>query len=65
MKDLDATLRSVPVGQGTIDIIRLLKTLLKLGYQHQVALEYEADGDNPAPGIADSIGFQRGVLAAL
>ncbi|MEN6606830.1 MAG: sugar phosphate isomerase/epimerase family protein [Bryobacteraceae bacterium] len=65
MKDLDASLSSVPVGQGTIDIIRLLKTLLKLGYQHQVALEYEADRDDPATGIADSIGFQRGVLATL
>ena len=57
--------RGVPIGQGVIDSVRFLKTLVKLKYPYHVALEYEVDGRNPVPGIAESIGFERGVLAAL
>ncbi len=65
MKDLSAQDKAVPVGQGVIDIVRLLKTLVRLKYRYHVSLEYETDRDNPAAGIAESFGFQRGVLAAL
>jgi len=57
--------RGVPIGQGVIDSVRFLKTLVKLKFPYHVALEYEVDGKNPVPGIAESIGFERGVLAAL
>lgn len=57
--------RGVPIGQGVIDSARFLKTLVKLKFPYHVALEYEVDGKNPVPGIAESIGFERGVLAAL
>jgi inosose dehydratase len=55
----------VPVGQGAIDIVGLLKALVKIQYPHHVALEYEVEANAPVPGIAASIAFQRGVLAAL
>jgi inosose dehydratase len=68
VKDLrDAAVKSpgVPMGQGSIDCVRFLKTLVKLKFQHHVALEYEVEGKDPVPGICQSIGFERGVLAAL
>jgi sugar phosphate isomerase/epimerase len=65
VKDLNRERRVVPVGQGAIEVAGLLKTLVKLGYRHQVALEYEADAARPEAGIAESIGYQRGVLAAI
>lgn len=52
------------LGQGVIDIVGLLKTLVKIKYPHHVALEYEVEASNPVPGIAECIGFQRGVLSA-
>ena len=42
-----------------------LKTLVKTKYPYHVALEYEVEIDKPVPGIVESIGFQRGVLAAI
>ena len=57
--------KGVPVGQGVIDIVGLLKTLVKIKYAHHVALEYEVEANSPVAGIVESIGFERGVLAAL
>jgi sugar phosphate isomerase/epimerase len=63
--EASATRKDVPVGQGVIDIVGLLKTLVKTKYPHHVALEYEAEANNPLAGITESIGYERGVLAAL
>jgi len=57
--------KGVPVGQGVIDIVGLLKTLVKAKYPYHVALEYEVEVKEPVAGIVESIGFQRGVLAAI
>ena len=48
-----------------IGIVGLLKTLVKTKYAYHVALEYEVEAKTPVPGIVESIGFQRGVLAAI
>ena len=53
------------IGRGVIDIPAFLKALIKLGYTGTVALEYEKDGDDPLPGMAESIGYIKGVLAIL
>jgi inosose dehydratase len=55
--------RGVPLGRGVIDVAGLLRTLVKTKYAHHVALEYEVEADSPVAGIAESIGFERGVLA--
>jgi sugar phosphate isomerase/epimerase len=57
--------RNVPVGTGALDIVAMLKVLVKMRYAHHVALEYEAEPENPVPGIAASFGYIRGALAAL
>lgn len=53
------------VGRGVIDIPRFLQTLIDLKYSGIVALEYEKDADDPLPGMAESIGYTRGVLKIL
>jgi sugar phosphate isomerase/epimerase len=53
------------VGSGVIDIVSVLRTLLDIKYAYHVALEYEAHGDNPMPGVIESLAYMRGVLAAL
>jgi inosose dehydratase len=55
----------VEVGRGVLDFPGLFRTLLKIGYQGQVGLEYEIKADNPLPGMLESLAYMRGVLAAL
>ncbi|HXE80714.1 MAG TPA: sugar phosphate isomerase/epimerase [Vicinamibacterales bacterium] len=68
IKDLtNATDRDsqVEVGRGLLDVPRLMRTLLDIGYQGQVGLEYEIKEDDPLPGIIESIAYMRGVLEAV
>jgi inosose dehydratase len=68
MKDIsEATAggRAVEIGRGVIDIPKLLKTLLEIGYRGVVAFEYEKDAEDPLPGLAESVGYVRGVLATI
>jgi sugar phosphate isomerase/epimerase len=56
---------TIEMGRGVIDIPAFLRTLVKINYAHVVAFEYEKDGDDPLPGLAESVGYVRGVLAAI
>jgi len=57
--------KTCEIGQGVIDIPGFLKMLLKKGYTKVVSFEYEKDGENPLPGLAESVGYVRGVLKML
>ena len=54
---------SVEVGRGIIDIPGFIKMLRKVKYTGVVALEHERNMDDPFMGIAESIGYLRGVIA--
>jgi inosose dehydratase len=54
---------TVEIGRGVIDIPRLLKTLTKLKYGRTLHFEHEKDEKDPLPGLAESVGYVRGVLA--
>jgi sugar phosphate isomerase/epimerase len=55
----------VAVGRGVIDFPGLFRTLIEIGYQGQVGLEYEINAKNPLPGMIESMAYMRGVLAAV
>jgi sugar phosphate isomerase/epimerase len=55
----------VEVGRGVIDFPALFRTLLEIGYQGQVGLEYEINAKDPLPGMIESMAYMRGVLAAV
>jgi sugar phosphate isomerase/epimerase len=55
----------VEVGRGQLDIPRLMRALLEIGYTGQVGLEYEIKPDDPLPGVIESIAYIRGVVAAV
>ena len=61
----DAKGTTVEIGRGVIDTPKLLRTLVRLGYSKTVHFEHEKDEKNPLPGVAESVGYVRGVLAAL
>ncbi len=53
------------VGRGVIDIPSFLKTVIKKKYSATLAFEYEKDADDPFPGLCESVGYVRGVLATI
>ena len=55
----------IEVGRGILDIPGILSTILKIKYSGIVSLEYEKDGKDPFPGVAESIGYIRGILSVL
>lgn len=55
---------SVEVGRGVIDIPGVVKMLRKVKYTGMISLEHERNMHNPFMGIAESVGYIRGVIVA-
>jgi inosose dehydratase len=55
----------VELGRGVIDIPKVVRALVEIGYAGFASFEYEKDADDPLAGLAESVGYARGVLAAL
>lgn len=53
------------IGRGVIDFPSFLKAVIKLGYNGTLSLEYEAEGKDPLPGMMESFGYVRGILATM
>lgn len=52
------------MGRGVMDFVPIIKVLREINYQGVVSLEFEKNGDNPHPGVAESIGYLRGICDA-
>jgi sugar phosphate isomerase/epimerase len=61
------TMKDIPieVGAGRMDIRGILRALLDIKYQGVVAFEYEKVAANPVTGLAESVGYVRGLLAGI
>jgi len=57
--------RGTPVGRGIIDFPGLVRALIEVKFKGVAAFEYEEQPDDPLPGLAESVGFLKGVLAAI
>lgn len=53
------------IGRGVIDIPAFLKTVVKRKYSGILSFEYEKDADDPIPGLAESLGYVKGVLDVI
>lgn len=65
MKDVYKTATEdspIEIGRGQIDIPKVIKTLKKINYQGNVAFEFEKNEKDPLPGLAESVGYVRGVM---
>jgi sugar phosphate isomerase/epimerase len=68
MKDISALGdKNTPIegGRGILDSKAILAALLKIKYQGLVGFEYEKDGKDPVPGLAESVGYIKGLLAGM
>lgn len=66
IKDVTGTTKlgySLEIGRGVIDFPAFVKMLRKVGYSGVCSLEHEKDMTDPFMGIAESIGYFRGVIA--
>ena len=57
--------QAVEMGRGVINIPEFFRTLISIGYDGKASFEYEKDAKDPLPGLAESVGYARGVLAAI
>lgn len=52
------------IGRGIIDIPAFVNMLREVGYEGVCSLEHERNMKDPFLGIAESIGYFRGVIAS-
>ena len=68
MKDVSSATKNghcVEMGRGVIDIPEFIRILVKIRYDGIVSFEYEKDADDPLAGLAESVGYVRGVMATV
>ena len=53
------------LGRGVIDFPAFIKALRKIGYKGMCSLEYEKDNTDPLVGIAESVGYFKGVMKVV
>ena len=66
IKDVDKPVKegkTVEIGRGIINIPNVIASLRKIHYTGKCSLEFEKDMKDPLAGIAESIGYWKGVLA--
>jgi sugar phosphate isomerase/epimerase len=61
MKDPQPTI----VGHCLLDFRTIIAALLEVKYPFQAEFEYEKKEDNRVPGLAESVGYVRGLLAGM
>ena len=54
--------QAIEIGRGVIDFPALIRALNKINYNGYCSIEFEKDMKDPMPGIAESVGFFRGVM---
>ena len=67
-KDIGSTApdgSTVECGRGVLDLKSILQATLDVRYPHLFSFEYEKDENDPVPGLAESIGYTRGLLAGM
>ena len=66
LKDVDKASKegkTVEMGRGIINIPEVVAALRKINYTGKCSLEFEKDMEDPLAGIAESIGYFKGILA--
>lgn len=67
-KDINSTAPNggtLEVGRGVLNLKSILQATLSIEYTYLFSFEYEKDADDPIPGLAESIGYTRGLLAGM
>ncbi len=57
--------KGIEMGRGVIDFETFVKTLKKVDYSGVCSIEYEKDMSDPLPGMAESVGYLRGIMKTI
>ena len=66
IKDVTATTKAgktIEMGRGIIDLPKFVETLEQIKYKGVCSLEFEKDSKDPLAGVAESIGYLKGIIA--
>jgi sugar phosphate isomerase/epimerase len=55
----------VEIGRGHVDQQAILTALMDIEFQGTIWFEYEKDGEDPLPGLAESVGYIHGLLKGM
>jgi hypothetical protein len=68
IKDINTSAREgkgIEFGRGVIHFDEVIESLRKVKYTGVCSIEFEKDMDDPLPGIAESVGYFKGVMNTL
>ena len=68
LKDIDSTApdgKTIEGGRGVLDLKSIFRALLDVKYPYLASFEYEKDENDPIPGLSETIGYSKGILAGL
>ena len=57
--------QTLELGRGIIPIPEFVRALIEIGYSGKLGFEFEKDSKDPLPGLAESVGYAKGVLAVI
>jgi sugar phosphate isomerase/epimerase len=55
--------RTIICGRGVIDLPAVIGALLEINFDKVASFEYEAEAEDPLPGLMESVGYIRGILS--
>ena len=53
------------IGRGAIDIPAVIKALKTIDYKYVASFEFEKDPENILPGLAESVGYVKGIIDSI
>jgi sugar phosphate isomerase/epimerase len=56
--------KAIEIGRGVINFPEVVESLRKINFKGVCSIEFEKDMTDPLPGMAESVGYFKGVLAA-
>jgi sugar phosphate isomerase/epimerase len=65
IKSTDPRASTVEMGRGVLNEKSIFAALLEIKYPYLVSFEYEKDADDPLPGLAESVGYAKGLLTCM
>lgn len=68
LKDLASSAEdaaTLEVGRGVMDFRSIFRALMRIDYGYMANFEYEKDADDPVPGLAESVGYARGLMSQM
>jgi inosose dehydratase len=57
--------RAIQMGRGIVDFPALLRAIKQIKFTGRCSIEFEMDVKDPLPGLAESVGFFRGVMKTI